>query len=268
VKLEGIDGSTRVYGIIGDPVSAVRSPEVFNAMFEKENVNAVLIPIHVGKDDLAKAWAGLTSIRNMAGIVVTMPHKSRAAELVDELGETGKFVGAVNTVRREPDGRWTGDMFDGLGFVEGLRAQGHEPRGWKVSLHGLGGAGSAIAFALAKAGVSCIYLYELDESRRDSVVSRLKEQFPQLVVRIEKASGIQLDAAINATPMGMKTDDHMPFDPAKLAPTTLVVDVITKPEMTPLLTLAANTGHRVHTGKHMHLGQARLAAEFFGFGKL
>jgi shikimate dehydrogenase len=267
VRLEGIDGSTQVYGIIGDPVGSVRSPEVFNAMFSHENVNAVFIPIHVGPDDLVKAWEGLKSIKNLTGIVITMPHKSRMAELLDELGDTGKFLGSVNTAKRGPDGRWTGDMFDGHGFVDGLRREGHEPEGWKVQLHGLGGAGSAIAFALAQTGVSFISLNDVDQDKCEKLSIRLKTQFPSLKVEIGSAKGTYLNAVINASPLGMREDDPLPFDPLELPSTTLVVDVVTKPEMTPLLSLAEKSGHRVHTGTHMHLGQARLAAKFFGFEK-
>jgi shikimate dehydrogenase len=265
VRLEGIDGATQVYGIIGDPIGSVRSPEVFNAMFSHENINAVFIPIHVSPDDLIQAWKGLTSIKNLAGIVITMPHKSRVAKLVDELSDTGKFLGSVNTARRGIDGRWTGDMFDGHGFVDGLRREGHEPEAWKVKLHGLGGAGSAIAFALAQAGVSFISLSDIDQGKCEALSTRLKTQFPTLNVDIGSTKGVHLDVVINATPLGMKGDDSLPFDPSELPSTTLVADIVTKPEMTPLLSIAEKTGHRVHTGKYMHMGQARLAAKFLGF---
>lgn len=268
MKLEGIDGSTQVYGIIGDPVSAVRSPQVFNDMFSQENINAVFIPIHVGKNELAMVWAGLTSIRNLAGIVVTMPYKSSLAGLIDELGDTGKFVGAVNAARRNSDGSWYGDMFDGHGFVDGLRKEGNEPKGWRVSQYGVGGAGGAIAFALAQAGISSICLHDLNQDKCKDLVERLQEKFPEVKVYNGCASGMRFDAVINATPLGMQENDSLPFDPSDLPATTLVVDVVTKPEMTRLLILAAKTGHRVHTGRHMHLGQARLAARFFGFDKL
>jgi len=265
VKLEGINGATVLFGIIGDPVAAVRSPEVFNSMFTRENLNAVFIPIHVHQDDLAAAWAGLTAIRNLRGIVVTMPHKLRIASFLDVVGDTGKFTGAVNAVKRDSDGRWFGEMFDGHGFVAGLRDQGHEPRNWKVSLHGLGGAGSAIAFALAQAGVKSLCLNDVDSKKSAAISRKLQAVFPALELSIGSAPLAELDAVINATPSGMNPSDPLVFDPSDYPPRTLVVDVITKPEMTPLLDLAARTGHNVHTGKHMHLGQARLAAQFFGF---
>ena len=265
MKPKNLDGATRLYGIVGDPISAVRSPEVFNAMFERSGVNAILVPIHVAPEDLVTAWAGLTSIRNLHGLIITMPHKGRVTALIDEVGLAGKIVDAVNAVRREPDGRWRGDMFDGVGFVDGLRADGHQPVGWNVRLYGLGGAGAAIAVALAQAGVAGLCVHDRDDGRRDRLCSRLQKDFPSLNISVGESPGAVFDAVINATPLGMKSSDPLPFDPAALPRETLVVDVITKPEMTPLLQSAANTGHSVHTGRHMHLGQARRVAEFFGY---
>jgi len=265
VKLEELDGETRLYGIIGDPISAVRSPEVFNTMFARSGIHAVLVPMHVTADDLPSAWAGLTSIRNLCGLVITMPHKARVAALLDEVGTCGQIVGAVNAARREPDGRWRGDMFDGVGFVDGLKAAGHAVASWSVRVSGLGGAGAAIAVALAQAGVSQLTLHDLDTSRQKRLSDRLQSDFPAVRIATGVHSDSRFDAVVNATPLGMKSSDPLPFDPAELPRNTLVIDVVTKPEMTPLLARATSTGHSVHTGKHMHLGQARRVAEFFGF---
>lgn len=262
---EQIDGSTRLYGIIGDPVSAVRSPEVFNAMFARQGIDAVMVALHVGAVDLATAWAGLKTLRNLAGLVITMPHKAVAATLVDELRPTGRIVGAINAARREPDGRWMGDMFDGRGCVHGLRAQGHEVAGRKAFLLGVGGAGAAIAVALAEAGVGSLVVQDIEIEKRDRVVAGVAESFPNVAVRSGSLGEEPFDLAINATPLGMKGGDPLPFDPAALPASTLVVDVITKPEMTPLLERAASTGHRIHSGRHMHHGQAIGVARFFGF---
>ncbi|HVR54752.1 MAG TPA: shikimate dehydrogenase [Pseudorhodoferax sp.] len=260
-----VDGSTLLYGIVGDPIAAVRSPEVFNAMFARSGVNAVLVPLHVAQDDIAAAWAGLTSIRNLQGLVVTMPHKASVVALLDEVGTAGQIVGAVNTARRGPDGRWVGDMFDGAGFVDGLRSEGHAPQGWHVCLWGVGGAGTAIAVALAQAGVASLSLRDRDLARRDELCRRLQRHFPQLRLGTAAQTGERFDAVVNATPLGMQSGDPLAFDPATLPQETLVVDVITKPEITPLLQRALQTGHRVHSGRHMHLGQARRAAAFLGY---
>jgi shikimate dehydrogenase len=259
-----IDGTTRVYAVIGDPVSAVRSPEWFNTLFEKNSVNAVLIPLQVGREDLAAAFTGLKTMRNLDGLVVTMPHKAPMCQLLDELGPAARTVEAVNAARREPDGRWVGDMFDGRGCVRGLHDQGHDIAGRSVFLLGTGAAGSAVAFALAEAGVRRLVIDDVDQERRMRVAQRVKKAFPAVYVQAGKLGAGEYDVVINATPLGMRPDDLLPFDPGALPRSTLVVDVITKPVITPLLAQAQQSGHRVHPGSHMHAGQAIEAARFFG----
>jgi shikimate dehydrogenase len=261
-----IDGSTRLYAVIGDPISAVRSPAWFNGLFQHRGVNAVLVPMQVAQADLKVTFGGLKRLGNLDGLVVTMPHKGPMCELLDELGPAARVVGAVNAVRRRPDGRWVGDMFDGRGCVQGLRGQGHEVKGRSVFQLGTGAAGSAVAFALAEAGVAQLVIDDLDPDRCARVAQRVQAAFPAVRVRAGKLAGsAAFDIAINATPLGMRPADPLPFDPAALPGSTLVVDVITKPEVTPLLQRAEQTGHRIHTGAHMHAGQAVEAAKFFGF---
>lgn len=259
-----IDGNTRLYAVIGDPISAVRSPEWFNGLFQRNAINAVLVPMRLTAADLSASFAGLKRIDNLDGLVITMPHKGPMCALLDELGPAARTVGAVNAARRLSDGRWLGDMFDGRGCVQGLRAQGHEVAGRSVFLLGTGAAGAAVAFALAEAGVAQLVVDDLDAARCDRVVQRVQAALPGVRVRHGKLMR-DVDIAINATPIGMRSEDPLPFDPAQLSVSTLVVDVITKPEITPLLQRAEQTGHLIHSGRHMHAGQAVEAAKFFGF---
>jgi shikimate dehydrogenase len=262
-----IDGHTRLYAVIGDPISAVRSPEWFNGLFARQHINAVLVPMRVAQADLQASFEGLKRVGNLDGLVVTMPHKGPMCELLDELGPAARTVGAVNAARRLPDGRWLGDMFDGRGCVQGLRGQGHEVAGRTVFLLGTGAAGSAVAFALAEAGVARLAIDDLDAARCTHVAQRVQAAFPSVQVHVEKpaAAAATYDLVINATPVGMRPDDPLPFDPAAFPASTLVVDVITKPETTRLLQRAMETGHRIHSGRHMHAAQAVEAAKFFGF---
>ncbi len=265
MNTDQLDGTTRLFAIIGDPISAVRSPAAFNAMFARANVKAVLLPLHVAAPDLKTAWAGLKAIKNLDGVVVTMPHKTAMCKLVDELGDSGRVVGAVNAVRCRSDGRWEADMFDGIGCVQGLKAQGHEVAGRNVFLVGLGGAGVAIAAALAQTGAKRLVITDLDTARQNRVAERLRAAYPAAKIETGNVDNGPFDLAINATPMGMKPDDPLPFDPGRLPETTLIVDVVPKPEMTAFLERAQKTGHAVHPGRHMHHGQMVALMKFFGF---
>jgi shikimate dehydrogenase len=265
MRTEEIGGTTALYAIIGDPISAVRSPAVFNGMFARQGIDAVMVALHVPVSDLSAAWAGLKATRNLAGVVFTMPHKAAAIHLVDTVGTTGQLVGAINAARREPDGSWSGDMFDGHGFVLGLSTRGYPVAGRSAFLIGAGGAGVAIAAALAEAGARSIVIDDISQERRDEAISRVRCAYPSVAVSSGSLADEVFDFAINVTPAGMAKHDPMPFDPKLLPTSTLVVDVVTKPEMTPLLIAAQASGHLVHAGRHMHYGQAIGVARFFGF---
>ena len=263
-----IDGATRLYAIIGDPISSVLSPGMFNAMFSRKKVNAVLLPLHVAAADLQSAWAGLKAIKNFAGLIVTMPHKMAMCALVDEMSAAATLAGAINAVRRRRDGGWEGEMFDGIGCVHGLKAQGHAVAGRRIFLAGAGGAGSAIAMAVAQAGAARLVISEIDAARLSRVVDRVRSVCPATKVEVGTIADGPFDLAINATPLGMNAEGPVPFDPSRLAKTTLVVDVITKPDITSLLSVARETGHAIHSGKHLHHGQSIAAAAFFGFDRI
>lgn len=262
-----ITGETRVYAIIGDPVSQVRSPAVFNPLFRAAGKNAVLVPLQVSPEALETAVAGLFACGNFDGIIATVPHKAAMTRLVDEVRPTGALVGAINAARREADGRWVGDMFDGRGCVRGLRAQGLEPAGRRVLLVGAGGAGSAVAYALAEAEVALLTVFDTDRDKAARVIAGVAAAYPRTAAEFgPPVPRPEHDVVINATPLGMAPGDPLPIDPANFRPSMLVVDVIMKPEVTPLLAAAAAKGCRMQPGRHMLDGQAAEVAAFFGIG--
>ena len=260
-----ITGKTRLLAIVGDPIDKVRSPESFCGLFELNGCDAIMIPVHVAPSDLAAVVAGLKRTRNLDGIVATMPHKSACLALVDEVLETGRLVGAVNALRPRPDGRWEADMFDGRGFVAGLRAHGHEPAGKRVALIGAGGAGSAIAVSLCQAGIASVAVHELDRARGEQLATTLRSAFPSVAARVGAPDLVDADVLINATPLGMQLHDPLPWDLAGLRPGTIVGDVTTKPEVTPFIEAARAKGAATVTGRDMYEGQVRELGAFFGY---
>jgi shikimate dehydrogenase len=178
-----ITGKTRLLAIVGDPIDKARSPESFCQLLEMNGHDAIMIPVHVTSADLPQVLAGLKAMRNLDGIVATMPHKVAMAAFADEVLETGRLVGAVNALRRRSDGRWEADMFDGRGFVAGLRAHGHDPAGARVALIGAGGAGSAIAVSLCQAGIAALSVHELDAAKASRLTTTLRTTFSKVGVR-------------------------------------------------------------------------------------
>ena len=249
---EGLSGATRVYFIVGDPIAQVRSPSGVTAALRAAGRDALVVPAHVAPDDLPAFFAGVTSMRNVDGVIITVPHKFSAAAYCATLGTEGAFLGAVNTLRRNADGTWHGGMFDGLGFVTALVDAGCELRGKRVLLIGAGGAGSAIGHALIQGGVGSLDVRDNDAARTASLIDRLNAL--GLGAARSVAATVQAhdyEVVINASPLGMRADDPLPIDVSQLPATTFVGDVVTKPPLTPLIEAARARGCATVTGTQM-----------------
>ena len=259
-----VAGHARLYAIIGDPIAHVRTPLVFNAFFEAHGIDAVCVPLHIHPQDLDAAVAGLRGFANLDGFIVTAPHKARLAALVDHLEGDGALVRAVNTVRRAADGTLSGTMLDGHGFVAGLTGAGHHVAGRSAYVAGAGGAASAVAFALAGAGISRLTVFNRTPERAKALLARVKAAYPQVETALGTRDPRGHDLAVNATPLGLEPGDPFSFDVERLDRSTLVAEVLMKPETTALLTAAAGCGCAIHQGKHMLDGQRDLMMAYFG----
>lgn len=113
-----IGGTTRLMGVIGDPIVQARTPGAINPIFAAMGADIVCVPLHVPAADLATCWAGLKAMPNLVGFGITLPHKQAALALCDSLDPLAERVGAVNLVRREADGSFRGYQFDGAGFLD------------------------------------------------------------------------------------------------------------------------------------------------------
>jgi shikimate dehydrogenase len=258
-----IDGSTRLFAIIGDPIEQVKSPQTLNPMFKAAGLNAVLLPVHVKPDLFNETVKGLMAVGNLDGIIITVPYKSRIMPLMDDVLPMAATVGAANAMRREASGRWAGDMFDGRGLVRGLREAAIAPEGRQVMLIGAGGAGSAVAVALADAGVKTLSIFDVDTDKAHALAGRVAAAFPNCKVAATPVRPAGHDTLINATPIGMAPGDGLPAPVDGLTPDMLVIDIIIKPDTTPLLDHARSLGCRTFNGRLMLDGQAQELVQFF-----
>jgi shikimate dehydrogenase len=257
----GVSGTTRLIVAIGDPVAQVKAPEVFNRYCAERGLDVCCIPMHVAPAGLAAAMESFRALHNLIGLSVTIPHKGTVVPHIDRLSERAKRLRVVNAVRREPDGSFVGDIFDGEGFAAGLRHQGIAVTGANVLLVGAGGAGTAIAFALFDAGIGHLTLRDLDPGRAAALAARLVEHWPGRATAGD-SDPRRFDIAVNASPCGLRPDDEPPFDPAELRPDAVVADIIMEPAVTKLVTAAKGHGCRIHPGRHMFDHQVRLYADF------
>jgi len=257
-----ITGATRLYAIVGDPIAQVRSPEVFTERFATTGVDAVLVPAHVPADRVDEVVPALMQLGNLEGLLVTVPFKVRMLRFAQRLGNTAKCVGALNALRREADGSWTGEMFDGEGFVRGAERKGERLPGRRVALFGAGGAGSAIAYALAEAGVQSIAIIDPQAGRAAALVEKLRVAFPGCALMAATAKPADVDMVVNASPVGMKAGDGLPGDIGALSVDTLVGDVVILATPTPLIEYATRAGCSWVNGRDMHAGQVDALIAF------
>jgi shikimate dehydrogenase len=243
-------GATRVFYVVGDPIAQVKSPAGVTGLLRERGLDGICVPAHVAPADLAAWVATTTAMRNCDGIIVTVPHKFAALALCADATPRAKSIGGVNVMRRDHDGRWFGDHCDGDGYVAGLRKAGCEPKGKCALLVGAGGAGSAIAHALVDAGVAALALHEADTARREELARKLRAYGP-VAPEVGSADPSGFDLVINATPMGMKPADPLPIDAGRLSPSTFVGDVVTVPEVPPLIEVARAKGCATMTGRGM-----------------
>lgn len=258
-----LSGATRAYAILGDPIAQVASPRLFNSAFRQRGAEAVLVPLHVAPHDLPAVISAFRAIQNFDGLIITVPHKVAALELMDQVGAMGARIGAVNVIRKQ-NGRLIGDNFDGVGFVRGLRQRGHELAGRRVLIIGSGGAGRAVAHAVLDENPAAMRLFDVDRERAENVAGELRRVAPDVPVDCGEPDPAGFDVAVNCTSVGMRPDDPFPLPVDRLAPSTLVVDIILKPSVTPLLAEAGRRGCATHAGIHMLQGQVEAVCDFFG----
>jgi shikimate dehydrogenase len=246
-----LTGATRLNIIVGDPIAQVKSPGGVTQAFIDRTHDGMLVPMQVGVEDLSSLLAVADNLKNLDGIIVTVPHKFSCFKHCSSASDRANFLGAVNIMRRRKEGGWHGDMVDGLGFVGAVKSKGYDPRGKRALLIGAGGAGSAIAMALVEAGVSELAIHDGDTTRRDHLIDRLTN-LGKAAIKIGSSNPDGYDLVANATPAGMKPGDPLPVDVTKLKPASFVGCVITVPALSPLIEAARRLGCPTSTGTDMY----------------
>jgi shikimate dehydrogenase len=261
-----ISGKTTLIAHLGWPTESFKAPMIYNPWFERQGIDAVVVPMGVKPEDYRSFLPLLFRMSNIRGALVTMPHKTTTMALVDEATPTALIAGAANAILLRPDGTLLGDQFDGAGFVRGVLRKGFKLSGARALVSGSGGVGSAIAASLAAAGVAELALFDLNTESCEGLAARLREHYPQLRVSTGSNDPAGFDIVVNGTPLGMREGDPLPFDIDRIAPTTFVGEVVMKSTWTPLLQAARAKGCPVQVGTDMLFEMIPAYLEFFGFG--
>ncbi|MFC6280166.1 MULTISPECIES: shikimate dehydrogenase family protein [Polaromonas] len=272
--LSTIQGTTDVYLIPGDPVEQVRAPEVFNLIFRTLGINAVLVPVHVAARDIEAFVRTAFLARNIKGMFLAIPHKALVMGMLSHCNDYGRVAGAVNGIRRNPDGTLDGGLFDGKGFVSSLDYFSVPYAGKKVLILGAGGGASAIAASLAvleSAGGQApaeVALYDPVPGKAQAVAEHIASAAQAKNTRVVAAGSSDpagYDVVVNASPLGLQSGDPLPCDVSRLEPHAAVVDILMKNQPTPLVRAVRARQLVAQPGFEMLIQQAPDYLEFFGY---
>ena len=263
-----ITGTTKIFGVIADPIDHVRAPMVFNPVFAERGLDHVMLPFHIVPEHLDQSIRGLASLPNLNGVCVTIPHKMTMAALCDDLGVAARLTGAVNAVRFE-NGKLYGDNFDGEGFVAGLYGEGHSLDGAHLLMIGAGGAARAIAAALAAQPIASLTIANRTAAKAQEIVDILSPLYPNLSINSAETSGLDglvgdKDIIVNTTSLGLDEGDELPCQLDAVKPDALIADIIMIPPVTAWMKDAEKKGLKTHAGKHMLDYQRDLIGQFIG----
>jgi len=267
-------GTTRLIALLGDPVSHSLSPAMHNAAFDQYGLDFAYVPLRAPAEGLKTAIEALR-VFNFRGANVTLPHKTAVIPYLDQLTESARLIGAVNTILNE-NGRLTGTTTDPEGFLEGYRERGHSFIGQSVAILGNGGSARTIAYALLMQDrPKRVILAARDRAKSEKLAAEIADRLglgqggalpaPETVALADYASVRDgIDVVVNTTPIGMHPGvEASPLRPEDLVPGQVVYDIVYAPERTRLIRDAEARGLGTVGGLGMLVHQGRAAFEIW-----
>jgi len=241
--------------MIGAPVTKVRTPPLLAAFLTRHGSPATVEARHIDPGDLGDFMTRLKTDSAINGLVVTMPHKQAVIPFLHTLSAAARQVGSVNAVKRLPSGQLAGAQFDGAGLVNALLAKDVALASARVLLAGIGGAGLAIARAVARHGCQSLTLTDTDPARIRAAREIIEGDLGFAALHTQLADHTPYDLLINATPLGMDDADRSPFSPELVSRAPTVADIVADPPQTRLAAMATDAGCTLITGRDMVIGQ-------------
>jgi shikimate dehydrogenase len=264
-KNHAMDSRTMLYGVFGDPIGHSKSPLMMNRAFHECGINAAYAAFHIQPGTLREAIQGIRAL-NFRGLNVTIPYKVEVMSYLDEIDESARVIGAVNTVVNN-SGKLIGYNTDGMGYVRSLKEEtGISLQGKRVLLLGAGGAARGIAYALAQEGAEMIWVCNRTIAKADELVSYIAKLTNAKVLAAKDIAKTiqQMDLIVNNTSLGMSPNvEEIPLDPNLLHERLLVSDIIYSPMETRLLKEAKARGSQTHGGLGMFIYQGAYAFEYW-----
>lgn len=250
-------------GLIGMPLKGSKSPDIHQMSFELNGIYGQYDLFET--EDLASQFNWLMN-NGYLGVNVTIPYKEAVIKYLNDLDDSARAMGAVNTIRFE-DGKSIGFNTDGSGFLTSLSLSGHEVKGKSILVIGSGGASRGICYALLQSGVEKIWLTNRTCSKSETLVASFKNISPKWqieAVTLQQAEQLNPDIVVNTTSVGMTPHiEEMPMNPGIFSVNTLICDIVYKPHETTFLKTAIQHGQTVVYGLDMLICQALLAEKIW-----
>ncbi len=265
----GVNGTTKILGVIGDPIKHSLSPQIHNTIIRSLNLNYVYVPFWINEEDLEDAFKGFKAIK-ISGFNITIPHKKSAIKFLDEVSQEALLMGAVNTVKNI-DGKLYGYNTDGDGFIRSLRQQGLDVKDKNVVVLGAGGSARGICVKMAMEEANSITILNRTYEKAEEICNIINENIKSIAkcdileeTSLKRHMG-NCDLLINTTPIGMYP--HEEDNPVEtldfINPTAVVCDLIYNPSTTKLLRVAEERGLKTINGWGMLVFQAVNAFEIW-----
>tara|TARA_B100001079_G_scaffold270443_1_gene284813 strand:- start:4236 stop:5705 length:1470 start_codon:yes stop_codon:yes gene_type:complete len=237
----------KIYGVIGNPISKSMGYLIHNRAFKETGSSDIYVPFLV--DNVEKFFKGFSPY--FEGLSVTMPFKEDIMAVIDEVDETARKIGAVNTVVRDGEG-WKGYNTDCTGAVKALEEH-IDLNGKKVLIIGAGGTAKAIGHGVREKGAKITVTYNKNKERGTQLAKELGAE----VVNVQDAGEEEVDVLINCSPVGMNPDvEATPISSRHLRKGMIVFDSVYNPPETRLIRDAKAAGCIAISGIELFINQA------------
>ena len=240
------------YLVIGNPIEHSLSPKLHNHWIKENNIDAIYDKKQLNESDIEEIVDEVKK-GEIDGINVTVPFKKSVIPFLDQLTALAKEVQSVNTIFKKDD-KIIGDNTDIGGFEKGLKYINYDLKNKNVFILGAGGAASSIILALKRLGAAKIILSNRTKEKADD----LKKKYTDLEI-INWGETPDFNVIINATSLGLKSDDQIKLNYTDIGTNKLFYDIIYNPNKTKFLSKAEQFGNQIENGKMMFIYQAQLA---------
>ena len=262
----GIEGTTRVVGIFGDPVDHSLSPRMHNAAFRALGLDYVYVPLRPTKRGIRYAVEAIRTL-GLVGVNVTVPFKEDVIRYVDRVSDTARAAGAVNTIVLR-NAELHGDNTDVPGFAAALAVGDFKIRAKRVLVIGAGGGARGVVHALLEAGAADVVIANRTMARARALAKVFSKSRARLSVApldvLEDFDFLESrQLVVNCTSVGLKGEPFLEYDAAATPASCVHFDLAYREGPTPFLALAGSAKRPVIDGRRMLLHQGAVAFKLF-----